>query len=323
MRVETKKLIGPGEIAVENAPVLRRGDAGNCIPQHFLRYAHSVSTVEAIAAHISYDKRYPIFVSEDGSGLFIQIGVVGPDNYKKSADKLVYGRRWRVETNLPTSEIIQTVFLALKKAREHELRERFVLDFNGRKTTPFNGHHDLPYIARNGVAFEGDKPLELKDIIKSVIYDGAKFLISNQIALPSGETVLSLSMRSESSNEFARLCNGGLTFVCENLRPTTVLHAMFEACLKTSDRRTEETFLYEGFARFSQSVDILKIAEFSADMRQCPSKYLPQEQALDFMGQLKSENYETDQTRIPQLSSSPYSRGVSQSLRKLGVVSSP
>lgn len=323
MRSQTADLIGPGEIAIDNAPVLNRPNAGQCIPQHFLRYEHSFASVEAIAARISYDSRYPVFVSEDGAGIFIQIGIVGPDNYKTSSEKLVYGRRWRVEPNLPTSEIIQTVFLALKKAREHELREIFTVSWNGRRTTPFNGHHDLPYIARNGASFVGNSEISLRGIIKSVRYDGLKFLISNRIDLPSGETVLTLSPRTKNPREFAKLCNDGLTFICSDLRPTTVLHALFEACLKTSDRHVDEHFLYDGFARFSHNVDILKVAEFSADVRQCPSKYLPNSQASDFIHHLKSENYETDQTRIPQLSASAYNQRLNAKLERFGVQPPP
>ena len=323
MRIETEHLTGPGEIAVDNAPVLRRPDSSQCIPQHFLRYEHSLETVEALAAGISYDQRYPIFVSQDGAGIFIQIGIVGPDNYKAVQDKLVYGRRWRVEPNLPTSEIIQTMFLALKKAREHELREIFTVSWNGHKTTPFNGHHDLPYICRHGASFISSPDLALNDIIKAVRYDGTKFLVASEIALPSGQTVITLSPRTQSTREFAKLCNGGLSFICDDLHPTTVLHAMFEACLKTSDRHIEENFLYDDFARFSHTVDILKIAEFSADVRQCPSNYLPKTTASDFIHQLKSQNYETDQTRIPRLMDNDYNQRISSQLQSLDVQPPP
>jgi hypothetical protein len=50
----------------------------------------------------------------------------------------MYGRKWRVDHKLPTSEIVQTVFLTLKTARKHEIRERFRLSAFNKITTPFN-----------------------------------------------------------------------------------------------------------------------------------------------------------------------------------------
>jgi len=316
-------LIGPGESVTENAPVLSRGDAGQCIPQHFLRYAHTIQTVEAVVTKINYDPRYPIFVSQDGAGIFIQIGIVGPDNYKDVPDKLVYGRRWRVEPNLPTSEIIQTVFLALKKAREHEMRERFVWSHAGRKTTPFNGHHDLPYMARNPQIFSAHSPLPLRDVISGVRYDGMQLLISHNIDLPSGEILLTLAPRTEIDGEFSRLCKDGFSIICQDLRPTTVLNAIFESCLRTSDAHVDEHFRYDGFARFSQDVDVLAISDMSAETRQCPSKYLPQDQAEAFMNTLTTDNYETDQTRIPVLLDNPHNRRIDAQLGAMQISQRP
>ena len=69
------------------------------------------------------------------------MGVVGHDNYQKQPAtgglKLFFGRKWRVEPELPTSEVIQSVFLAIKKSREHEIRELFKLTLSGSITTPF------------------------------------------------------------------------------------------------------------------------------------------------------------------------------------------
>jgi len=54
-----------------DAPVLRLDGNELCIPQHFLRYEHSRETVEAITAKITYDPRYPIFVSGDARRLMV------------------------------------------------------------------------------------------------------------------------------------------------------------------------------------------------------------------------------------------------------------
>ena len=317
-------LLEPGETAIALAPVLRIAGDELCIPQHFLCYAHSRETVEAIIAKIDYDPRYPIFVSGDDSGLFIQIGIVGPDNYKSSADKLVYGRKWRVEPNLPTSEIIQTVFLALKKAREHELRETFVLLHEGRKTTPFNGHQDLPHMARHAACYIGQSPeISPQQIIERVIYDGATFEISDLINMPSGQAVLTLRPKQMSRGDFATLCQSGLTFLSEGLSPSDILRGLFEACLKTSDAHVETHFRFDGFARFSRDVNIFQIAKLSVKQRQCPTTYLPQKQAKEFIGSLANENYETDATRIPTLSDTVHNRGLQAQLYAMNVSPPP
>ncbi len=316
----SRNLVGPGETAIPLAPVLRLEHDELCIPQHFLRYQHSSETVEAITAKISYDPRYPVFVSGDAGGLYIQIGIVGPDNYKSSAEKLVYGRKWRVEPNLPTSEIIQTVFLAIKKAREHELRERFIWLCEGRRTTPFNGHQDLPHMARNARCYTGHpKSASVSAVIEGVVYDGMRFAVLNTIDLPTGQAVLTLTPKKKSRGEFAQLCNKGLTFITPSLSPTDVLHSLFEACLKSSDAHVERHFAYDGFSRFSREVNIFEVAKLSAKQRQCPTSYLPEEEAQEFIGTLSSENYETDASRIPALSDTAHNRALCAQLSAMNV----
>ena len=60
-----------------------------------------------------------------------------------------------LEPTTPTSEVVQTVLLALKKAREHELREKLFVQINdgAHSATPFNNHQDLPLMAANAAYF--------------------------------------------------------------------------------------------------------------------------------------------------------------------------
>ncbi len=157
------KNLHQGESLLRQAPVVKLANGENCTPQHFFSFEHSIDSVEALLASITFNEAYPVFVSKDQASLFIQVGVVGQDNYggvnsNYGPDKIVYGRKWRVEKNLPTSEIIQTVFLAIKKSREHELRELLTLrdSDTGKVSTPFNGHHDLPLMANNSELFDED-----------------------------------------------------------------------------------------------------------------------------------------------------------------------
>ncbi len=142
----------PGEKSMSKAPVVKLSNGEYCIPQHYLTYHHTIESVEALICDIDYDPRYVVFAAQELGCIYIQVGVVGHDNYasstqKKDQLKLLFGRKWRVEPELPTSEIIQSVFLAIKKSREHEVRELLKLNINNSITTPFNTHVDLPLMA--------------------------------------------------------------------------------------------------------------------------------------------------------------------------------
>ena len=141
-------LLQASEKPITNAPPVQLGNGEHCIPQHYLLFSHTRESVEQIVLNIEFHKNYLVFVCEDHTGIYIQIGIIGFDNFapsdQRQQQKVVYGRKWRVEPQLPTSEIIQTVFLALKSAREHEVRELFKLTSECRITTPFSNHHDLP-----------------------------------------------------------------------------------------------------------------------------------------------------------------------------------
>ena len=105
------------EQPVDNAPVITLNNGNQCIPQHYLVYQHTLASVQSLVYDIDFDDRFPVFVNKDNNELTIQIGIIGVDNYKSCNEiKIVYGRKWRVEPSLPTSEIIQTVFLAIRIA---------------------------------------------------------------------------------------------------------------------------------------------------------------------------------------------------------------
>lgn len=140
-----------GELPIKDAPSVSLPNGTACLPQHYLFFEHDYASVCDLIVNIDYADRYPIFMCEDTTGIYVQIGIVGHDNYKSHTCahcKMMYGRKWRIEPRLPISEIVQTTFLALKKAREHEIRELFRLTHaDGGVSTPFNNHHDLPLMA--------------------------------------------------------------------------------------------------------------------------------------------------------------------------------
>lgn len=57
------------------------------------------------------------------------------------------GRKWRLSKHMTDSEIVQTAFLAVRTAQEHELREQF--KYKGYAI--FNPHFDLDHLVKNCV----------------------------------------------------------------------------------------------------------------------------------------------------------------------------
>lgn len=305
--------LNTGEQAIENAPRLTLRNGRSCIPQHYLQYAHSVESVEALMFDVAFSDRYPIFVSEDAGAIILQIGIIGYDNYKAAAKqpgpKIVFGRKWRVEPNLPSSEIIQTAFLAIKKAREHEIRELFTLKISGKTTTPFNNHHDLPLMARNSdILTQPARDVDaIETGLKPLKFDGGAFHLSDCEALRNGMTVVTLSYAPKVTGAHKEFSEEPITLLLKTVTPNTLYHALINEMIAISDRLVDETFTYKGFARFSHDNDATAIAQLSADLRQNPKDVLQETStAENFVKEFATERYDTDLTRIPQLTHSPY-----------------
>ena len=87
--------------------------------------------------------------------MYVQIGMIGRENYDRGPTvrprKLVYGRKWRIDADTPSSEIVQTIYLAIKKAREHEVRELLTIRDarSGATSAALSNHQDLPLLAQN------------------------------------------------------------------------------------------------------------------------------------------------------------------------------
>lgn len=305
--------LNTGEQAIENAPRLTLRNGRSCIPQHYLQYAHSVSSVEALMDDVTFSDRYPIFVSEDAGGIILQIGIIGYDNYKaaakQSGPKIVFGRKWRVEPNLPSSEIIQTAFLAIKKAREHEIRELFTLKISGKTTTPFNNHHDLPLMARNSDILEAPicSELAFDESLDLVKFDGGCFKLADTETLRNGLIAVTLQFEPRGVDQHEEFASDPIVLLLKSTTPNELYHALMTEMLALSDAYVDETFRYRGFARFSRQNDVSAISQLSADLRQNPETLLD-DKSCNFAKVFATERYDTDITRVPQLTSSPYSK---------------
>lgn len=302
---EYEKLISlqQGECAINNAPQVKLDNGLYCIPQHYLQYQHNRSSVEQLVLEIEYSSRYPIFVDEDAGGVYLQVGVIGYDNYpvaeRYSRKKLIYGRKWRVEPQLPTSEVIQTVFLAIKKVREHEIRELFRFHHDNSVTTPFNNHHDLPLLAQHSSElFNAENSAagiaDIKEALARLRYDGAKLQLLSAEPRADSSWLLDVGMQPADSTELPELFQRTILLHLPELSVNTLYYQLMDAFINLSDRHVEEVFTYKGYARFSRRNNVAKIAQLSALVRRSAND-------ADFASVFHQANYETDMTRVPSL----------------------
>jgi hypothetical protein len=316
-------LLNAGETPMPLAPCIQLINGSYCIPQHYLLYEQTVETVSAVLNDIEAVSDILLFCGQDDSGLYLQAGSVGPDNYKRKGDagnrRIVYGRRWRIDTYIPTSEVIQTAFLAIKKACEHEVRELLTIRDreSGRTGTPFSTHLDLPLMARypelvmrEAGAVE-QPPLETW--LEGVRFDGREIKVEDVAIRPNGNVIVDLVFAEASS---PRVRSGfedlQMTLVLRELSEASLVHEIMNALIRRSDRLVDEQFRYRGFARFSQNVDPARLTQLSVVTR---TGGLPDEQ---FEAVRTSLNYDTDTRRVPPLGDGMLSQRNRRALQQEG-----
>ena len=311
------------EMPISGAPSIPINPSQQCIPQHYLQYQHTHKSVSDIVNDIEFDIRYPIFVSIDESSLVLQVGILGRDNYKANDDAnplhIVYGRKWRVEKNLPSAEIIQTVYLALQKAKEHEIREVFtLLDTHSQKhSTPFSGHHDTPLLAST-IAASTISPTEpspsgkpwqpqvLQQALDAVKFDGQKLLLTQYIVLDTTRVVVDIELCQVDSNTdhysavvgnfFPEFVGAKISLILTDDNANTLYHQLMQQFISLSHEHVAEHFTYRGFKRFSRSVDVAQIGATSIAIRAREWR-----QEASFMANMKAFNQQVDATRVPVL----------------------
>lgn len=312
-----------GEQALPGAPLIKLTDGRSCIPQHYLQFQHTRETVEALILDIEFSPAYPIFVCAGVEGIYLQVGIIGPDNYRPaSKQKIVYGRKWRVEPQLPSSEIIQTAFLALQKAREHEVRELFSLNIDGVKTTPFNNHQDLPLIAQLGCELtETDDTPAIEQtfgqFVDNISYNKAKFEVVSIEERSFGNYLIDLFLQPSKETYLPELVGKEpvrISLLLDSLSISSFMYALMDSCLNLSNRYVEDHFSYRGFQRFSRKNDIMAIGRLSALARERERvKVMDQ-----FTDDLEQANYDTDTTRVPTLNDGLLSQKIQAQLSSFG-----
>lgn len=274
-----------GEQPLKGAPCVLVADGVAAVPQQFLQVTRSLENIEAILAGIDFNPNYPLFAGVEGQFFYVQVGVIGSENYLggesgsyggQLGSKIVYGRKWLIESSTPTSEVVQTVLLALKKAREHELREHLCFySKNGvQRATPFNTHIDLPLLAH--VAATSGSTLrnsadatsfaDLAQFLERVRFSGAVFELDSLLPIDPTTSIATLRLKAVNPlfPEFEQ-ANVRVMFAAGNTGH--FLHALMEALIQCSDHYVQENFTFKGFARFSRGVCPTQLAKFSIDTR--------------------------------------------------------
>ncbi len=304
-----------GEYCLISAPVVDLPNGQTCVPQHFYGYHHNLESVEHLLGKISFDQAFPIFCGDDEQGLFIQVGIIGRENYQKHrpdrAKKIVYGRKWRVEPNLPTSEIIQTVFLALKKTREHEIRELFTLKSKDGKSlsTPFNSHHDLPLMAQYAELFDlsldPNALFDMKTVNQTFLrlrFDQTRIECLDMSVRPNGKWLIDIifhigNTEQDSQIEFAELHGIECTLILNKACINELVYELMQCLINLSDRYVEEHFNFNSFARFSRDNNIQAVGEFSINIRKIHDDKLNDEGKR----LISEHNYQVDESRAPKI----------------------
>ncbi|MEH6453331.1 MAG: hypothetical protein V7782_09875 [Psychromonas sp.] len=302
--MDNEVLLRLGENLIPEAPKVQLSNGTFCIPQHYLSYEHTLESVEALICDIEYDPRYFVFAAQEDGGIYIQVGVLGHDNYQKHAAlgdlKLLFGRKWRVEPELPTSEIIQSVFLALKKSREHEVRELFKLFLSDSITTPFNTHIDLPLMAeqyqkqqyKNTTPVHIEAKQQVTNVLSEICYDNSRLALNIIERRNNGLWLLDIEVQHTKSSTLPETQNQTLYLQVENLSLNTISRALMQELVYLSDSHVDKHFSYRGFHRFDPTIDIADIADLSQQTRK-------HELAEQFSSQFIKNNQEVDQKRIP------------------------
>lgn len=302
-----------GESALPQAPEVEWPSGERAVPQQYLQYTRTLSILESILADIEGIPDCLLFAGQCGDAFYLQVGVLGDENYANAsasyADKIVYGRRWLIEPWTPTSEVVQTAFLAIKKAREHELREHLYLKSpDVKKATPFNAHHDLPRMADNST-FLRDAAVawtstafakqRVSTLCEDLLLWKHRFVLQSLVKIHANCWLLELSLYDDAlQNHFFPEWYDGKPIVIrlEQGSDTAFLHGLMNELLRMSDRFVDEHFCFQGFARFSESVCPVRVAELSVAARSIQSD------SAEFQHAFKEMSCEVDAARAPAFS---------------------
>ncbi|WMW80868.1 hypothetical protein RF679_00970 [Undibacterium cyanobacteriorum] len=275
------------------APRVQLPDGREVVPQHYQTYHHTLASVSAIAAHISLDQHSLLFCHEDQHGIYLQIGLIGRENYEDGnlirPQKLVYGRKWRIDSDTPDSEIVATAMLAWKKAREHEVRELLQIRVSTRSgktahSAALSNHLDID-ILRSQESFLSTAEITDETRVEKQTVEASIAATLSQLRFAQRAMQLQTFTRLNADDYLIKLALGPMplarslegdfaefdaikiTLVLNRDRLAELVYEVMDAFIRHSDRYVEEAFRYHDFARFSRQHGVVQLAQLSLRSR--------------------------------------------------------
>ncbi len=309
--LEQLSSVPAGISAMPGAPVAPLADGSQMVPAQYRQFRLTEQDAQQIVAQIELPPGLVAFVGQEPSdgGLYVQIGVLGPDNYGRrdqNPDKLVYGRRWRIEPALPDYELVQTVFAAARDALDHETRELFSID--GR--TPFSGHIDVVSLAamlKTGTVSapqnpELTSPQDVQILLERTRFAGQKLrVLETEHRARTGTLAVVFELVPQTSSRPLPGFDGKVFEArAEGTRASDVLHAINEEFRRASLRHLEERFRFDGVPRFSREIHPELLGEISFRTR---SPAVLQGEAVSAEGRAFNAAVESD--RAPTVAPGP------------------
>lgn len=248
-------------------------------PQHYYTYHQTPETLSRILSLITAPAGFLLFSGQDQQGLYLQVGIIGRENYvragKPDIAKLVYGRKWRIDSDTPTTEVVQTTLLAIQKVREHEVREllRWTDPHHGMRATPFSCHQDINLLT---LAFR-EAPAqpqrqaddaEFTRLVSQLRFGEHALSIAQIVPLSAGRVLIELTVNALTEEEsFPELMQAPISVVLQRREIGHLLHELMDAIIALSHRYCQEHFAFCGVKRFSRDYDPRLIADVSRRSR--------------------------------------------------------
>lgn len=304
--------VGFGGVLMPMAKSINIETVGNFYPQHYYTYNQTLGSLSSILSQISSLNNILLFAGEDNDSLYLQVGNIGHENYPNAdhshPPKLVYGRKWRIDRDTPTPEIVQTALLAIQKVREHEVRELLVWrdPSTAAASTPFSCHQDVQLIAgylrkhRSSQTTESDLT-SIETLIPQLSFGGRQLNVVTQLPLADNRCLLEicLSKPTAKHGSFNEFDEARVSLVLDGWSVALFLHELMDALIRISDIYTENTFMFAGVQRFNRQVDPRIIGKLSVLSRPYKKHMADQE----FLKSFNRMNYQVDKKRAPQLGS--------------------
>lgn len=315
--------LAAAERAMPLAPSVTLAPGLSVVPQHYRQYQQSLASLQQLLSEVALhtaqgvDKHTLFFADEDHAGLYVQVGLIGRENYERSHNlrphKLVYGRKWRIDPDTPSAEVLQTAFLAAKLAHQHEIRELLTLDHpeRGYTSTPMSTHQDFRLMAQHPELLRWETQTQAPTVEQAQAMLAPVRFAQRRIEVvavwPRSQHVLvdvrlgPAPLARQQEGDWPACDNIQLTLLVTPFNRSALVHALLAALLQLVEQRVEEGFRYRGLARFSRSLDPWALGELSLATR----PYGRDLGAGPFAAVFRQSNAQVDASRAPSLGHGP------------------